>query len=338
MSISNARACGLIWPGDQPSSMVSENALVVWNADRHREHLIRSVKFQANGQALGFIVPVPSLPDVADSNSHVFQDLEAELERQRPVEYKFFFNKQEPVGASFGSKGLDSAAVPGSAGVSVVRTFTLEDFDVKVLKADSLEPLELWLTENTFKMRPALKLWLDNYLSQKWYFVVFKFRNTSHNQEFESKNVRISFAAQAPIYPYRDSQDTIPDPQRLLRLYFISDEPYSTDWPPAQAPETSATILRFSNIVDVKSDITEMNLAKNLWLKTWDDSTKIRPDRDLVFKKDKVKIKTLLKAEIREPVELEIAVVLLLVIGIFIYAALGVKRFFKFLTRKIRSS
>jgi hypothetical protein len=76
--------------GDAPAEMKAERTLIVWNAKDKREDFIRSVNFESHSESLGFIVPVPSIPEVADFDSEVFKKLDQEMERQRPKKYLFF--------------------------------------------------------------------------------------------------------------------------------------------------------------------------------------------------------------------------------------------------------
>src|SRR5688500_18314450 len=65
-----ARACGGFFlrrdiEAARRPSLAYEKTLIVFDAERRREHFVREVVFRAAGVPFGFVVPTPSRPEVA---------------------------------------------------------------------------------------------------------------------------------------------------------------------------------------------------------------------------------------------------------------------------------
>ena len=285
-------SCGMAWrQGDAPAEMKAERTLIVWNAKDKREDFIRSVNFESHSESLGFIVPVPSIPEVADFDSEVFKKLDQEMERQRPKKYLFF--PKASYSNDFAADGGGGGGPPGSksrgGSVSVLAEYELSDYSVKVIRAESIEPLAEWLSTNDFYMRDALKDWLQSYLDKKWAFTVFNLKKKTKDTGFSSKSVRISFQSSEPVYPYRDSSDNVTTMGRSLLLYFLSDTLYAPDFlHSANTQEEASGWARFplfSNKITLPNRWNEMLKENNsqAWLTVWQDQTFKRPERDLTF-------------------------------------------------------
>jgi len=291
-------------PNDKPAILIGEKTLIVWNAQTQTQHFIRSARFSSQSE-LGFIVPLPSIPEVADLKDDPFALLDKVMEDLRPKNYQFWprqnFLKGSNLDGAVGSSGGFGGA-PGA--VQVVATYDLEEFEVNVLKANELAPLEEWIQKNAFELRPALKDWLNVYLNEEAYFAVFKFKVMNESPEslesFTSKAVRLSFKTKVPFYPYRDAKDNQAGMQRNLNLYFLAEQSYEPDFFQNSALLAAESWQRnpmFSSEINVPSSLREFGAAKKMWLTLWQDDSLQRPDRDLNFVPRKAKQRILLSPE-----------------------------------------
>ena len=77
--ISDASACGGFFsPRPNPErrpSLAYEQALIVHDAVKGREHFIREIVFRAGDETFGFVVPTPTLPEVAKVDKSPFATL-----------------------------------------------------------------------------------------------------------------------------------------------------------------------------------------------------------------------------------------------------------------------
>src|SRR5262249_43589386 len=86
---SNTRACLEIFgqevtESDRRPSLAYEQTLIVYDAERRREHFVREVVFSASREPFGFVVPTPSRPEVAKVKKSPFPKLRDEFPFRRP--------------------------------------------------------------------------------------------------------------------------------------------------------------------------------------------------------------------------------------------------------------
>lgn len=280
--VRSALSCAMVSDLDGRVNITAERALIVWDSVKKEQHFFRSLNFSSDRQSVGFIVPTPSVPVVADADERLFDHLEKLAEDLRPIEYHWGRVKAESPqilsmpGSKGGARGFGSDELP----VKVHAEYKLASFDVKVIEASNIEPLNQWLAEKKFEMRPALSEWLTKYIEQKWVFVVFQFRNESKGGSFSSKNVRLSFQTPEPIYPYREPADSPLTAGRNLKLHFLSD----TQYEPSESL-SSWSGPEFSHKVRARARELTPKFDHLFWLTTWNDrTTERRPDGDIVFK------------------------------------------------------
>lgn len=284
-----ASACGLVYAGDASARLVTEKTLIVWNEKEKTEDFIRTPQIETTKDNVGFIVPVPNIPEVTEVDDNIFSELDTLIEERRPVEYKIFRKPFAGADGNLGSinKSFDGAGVPGSrGGVVVVREFKLSKYEVKVVRANDLEAFKKWLEENNYAFRPAFETWLKNYVNDRYYLTVFKFKKEQKSAGLKAQAVSIKFDADVPFYPYRDSSDTPSSTDRNLKLYFLSDKSYEPDF--TGSLENKPTGFRgspeFSAKVHVQPRHDKLHFGSQNWLTVWTDSTEQRPDLDITFK------------------------------------------------------
>ena len=152
---------------------------------------------------------------------------------------------------------------------------------------------------NGFKMRDAVKKWIQIYVKKNFYFTVFKFKlNTKQDKNnLTTYPIQIRFNSDHPYYPYQEPEDSPVNPNRILNLYFLSDGYYSPVRVSADMVGYNSPI--FASQID-NADVAslKLNLSKPYLLK-WDDLTTKRPTFDLVFDRDdKITKPILLPAQI----------------------------------------
>lgn len=283
-----ASACGLVYSTESMARLVTEKTLIVWNDKEKTEDFIRSPQIETNNNDVGFIVPVPSVPEVTEVDDQIFSKLDQLIEERRPTQIRFFRESSRSKSKQLG--GIDqsfNAAMPGTrGGVDVVKEFNLSKYEVKVLKAHDLEALKKWLKNNNYNYREAFDAWLKNYLDSEYFLTVFKFKKETASEGLKAQAISIKFKADAPFYPYRDSSDMLVSPDRNLKLYFLSDKAYMPDFNDLgeDKPKGFEETPEFSAQIYVKSEHKNLHFDHQSWLTVWTDTTKLRPDRDLIFK------------------------------------------------------
>lgn len=138
-------------------SLAHEQTLIVFDAERRREHFVREVVFRAANEAFGFVVPTPSRPEVAAVEKSPFADLRAAF----PFSPEKGRGLQEP-GAAGGSRA------PAGRGVAVLEVAKVGSFTAFVLAADDAKALASWLAKNGFASTPQTDSWLAHYMKVKF--------------------------------------------------------------------------------------------------------------------------------------------------------------------------
>ena len=58
-------------------SLTGERALIIWNPTKKMQHVVREALFESETREFGFVVPTPSLPEMAQVEPEVFSELSA---------------------------------------------------------------------------------------------------------------------------------------------------------------------------------------------------------------------------------------------------------------------
>ena len=111
-------------------------------------------------------------------------------------------------------------SVPTS-GVSVLQSKKVAGYEVAVLRASDSGELVGWLKENNYEVRKDLEEWVEPYVRDGWLITAFKYDIGSKRARVGS--VRISFATDKPVFPYRVPKDQFSEQGRgnLLKIFVV---------------------------------------------------------------------------------------------------------------------
>jgi hypothetical protein len=227
----SASACAMAHPPSVGRAYVAhEDALIVWDAQKHVEHFVRTARFKAGAASFGFLVPTPARPTLAEAGDFLMDALEEVTAPE--IEYR---NEYEPVpiGCTMLPFALLStrtgAPVSAGAPVRVLEETRVAGMDAAVLAADDAGALASWLSAHGFDFRDSLKRWVAPYLEKKWVITAFRYarpgaeRADAAGSSLTSEAVRISFPADVPVYPYREPDDAPQTTGRELHLFVVAD-------------------------------------------------------------------------------------------------------------------
>jgi hypothetical protein len=198
----NAAACGAlagprgVAPAELPFLTV-ERVLLVWDKDTGTEDFVREARFDRAGKAFGFVVPVPTLPEVAAVAQAPFDALE--------VHYPFE-PVRAPTGLAVPGRGASGAGEAPSP-VVVLAQQRIGSFTAFTLSATDAGALDRWLADNGFEMTVEARPWTARYVASGYYFVAFRYEPKAAQAAtagMTSETVRIRFHTPNPFYPYME--------------------------------------------------------------------------------------------------------------------------------------
>ena len=290
-----ANGCGIPWRLNQPVSVNSEDALIVWDEATKTEHFIRRANFQTAAKDFGFLVPTPTQPELAEANDSIFAAL-ADATKPRviyqTVKQKVNRNAKMAAGAA---PMMDRA--PPMGRVDVLETKKVAGYDAAVLKANDPKALRDWLDKNGYDARKELVEWFQWYTDHEWIITAFKLsKDGSLANQLTGRTVRMTFKAERPFYPYREPADMrAAKPgagRRMLKVFFLADKRYGgtlgdagqwpgqAAWSNANPAHVSSTV--FTNI-GLEPKAKDAAIAKKWHLTEFEDKSFPRPGTDEVY-------------------------------------------------------
>lgn len=191
-------ADGIIIP--PPYYQVQETAqkAVIWH-DGNTETLILSITFRGDAEDFGWVVPVPSKPEVSKASDEIFTALE-ELTIPKVQRY--------PTPFGFGGYKL----APEVSTVQVIETKRVDIYEVTVLRSGTSKDLSDWLSKNNYPYPKNAAYILDDYIANNWYFVAAKvstealgYKTTQQLRDGHATPLKIVFKSEKIIYPLKIS-------------------------------------------------------------------------------------------------------------------------------------
>lgn len=250
-------ACCAVAPSGSAVVNADQTVLIIWNPQTKLQHFVRQANFKSDTKDVGFLVPSPSKPVLAEANNKVFEKLQF---LTRPEIKQVKRDKSLGLGGGFGGGGF--------GGVEVVEQKRVAGYDATVLKADTAEALLDWLKNNGYHYSPAVADWVKPYLADQWFITALKIAPKDPAKPgkvtLQTAALRISFTTDKPLFPYREPEsDSLPvlgAKTRMLRTFFLSDQRYTgelangelwsgkTVWANPLAPAQTKNILDHLNL------------------------------------------------------------------------------------------
>jgi hypothetical protein len=232
-AVPDAAACGMFTGPVDPTvgipAVQTEQVVILHDAKTGREHFVREVRFANVRGKLGFVVPLPSVPEIAKENAP-FAALGKSFPFQPPLPKRNVL--RGPPGAKgmrgLGSGGSDEGAAPEPPPVELLAAQKVGSFTAFTLAARDPEALATWLKENGLEAPPEHQAWMAHYVRLGFPFVAFRF-DGPEDTTLVAETVRLSFDTPVPFYPYLEPEAPqhapIAQTSRLLRTWVITDEP-----------------------------------------------------------------------------------------------------------------
>jgi len=240
-----ASACATILPDNVPTEQVfvtAERAVIIWDQAHHIEHFIRQASMLTQSSDIGFLVPTPQTPELAEVSDEIFNmaSFVGQPKRIPPTNYRSPWTLVSPVVMSslLHLDRLNPVAL--FEGVSdlkatqrkpdILAEHDVAGYHATTIAADDEQTLSSWLAANGYLSTPELKAWLKPYITAKWKITAFKLIKTDDQAPvLTTRAIRLSFQTDRPFYPYSEPSDrqlaSAASPNgRALQVAILSDQ------------------------------------------------------------------------------------------------------------------
>jgi len=214
----------MIAPWQHEIYETSQIAYLDYDSDTNTERLHILPGFRSDTQNFAWIVPVPGLPELAESNTIIFH----QLSYLTAPEYR---NRED----GWGCTQEDYVVMPangGDGGVDIIDSQLVGIYQAMILGADDADALTDSLTawgflhdDNADDFTPLL----DAYVQDDWYFVTLKVDSTAFDEAQQDwywsggmQPIALTFTCETPTYPMRISALSAVDDTSVI-LYVNAD-------------------------------------------------------------------------------------------------------------------
>lgn len=222
LPVAKSVACCAVARSGRDVVNADQSVIMLWDAERKTQHFIRQASFKSDAEDVGFLVPTPSRPQLAESGDAAFATLRR-ITAPRPE------SKGLPIGCS--------AAAPANRSYDSVRVIEekrVAGFDATVLTAANGTDLAAWLRDHGYSYSPKVAEWAHPYVTGGWMIVALKVAKPKAgeaNRDLHAAALRLSFQTDRPLFPYREPESAVAAKKlgtsdRLLRIYFIAEARY----------------------------------------------------------------------------------------------------------------
>ena len=267
-------ACCALTISGRAAVNADQSVIMVWDEERRVQHFVREASFATDAADVGFIVPVPTRPELAESGSEAFPLLRT-------------ITAPEPSRSGF---PLGCAAMPQTraygAAVRVLEEKRVAGYDATVLQADSGRALADWLKRRGYPFSDAVADWAAPYVRDGWCFAAMQVAKDRKEGEekggrLAASSLRLSFRTERPLFPYREPASAaaaaaLGETTRLLRIDFIAKGPMRAVCGSDEAPWRgrvmwSGDISRHRQELLRALRLPDDTLTGRWWLTTFED-------------------------------------------------------------------
>lgn len=158
--------------------------------DQGREDLVVSVKFEGAPEDFGWIVPLPSAPEMFPEDSLLFTVLSQATQRRQYV------------------RSQRGEQIHQTLGMEVVSSQRVGIYETKVVEATAGKDLQDWLAANGYQLPSGAGRVLDRYVRDGWVFATLKIGRDAVDSTTAGRlrsgtipPIRFRFACAEPVFP-----------------------------------------------------------------------------------------------------------------------------------------
>ncbi|MFA4931244.1 MAG: DUF2330 domain-containing protein [Patescibacteria group bacterium] len=183
---------GLVYMPQHYAREADQKAIITYHDGT--ENLILSINFESDSDDFGWIVPVPSRPEVSEIRGDIFERV-SEMVRKPVMSYDY---EKTPISSFGGSSDTGSY-------VEVLETKIVGDLITKVVDTNDSQFFYEWLQENNYEFPAGREDILDHYINNDWYFILSKVV-PGREKSGDTQPIKITFETDKIVFPMKMTQ------------------------------------------------------------------------------------------------------------------------------------
>lgn len=216
-----AEACGCFAPPDPSVPIVQAGEQIVFSHDDGMITAHIQIQYQGEANEFGWILPLPSVPDMTLGTDELFTQLVATTQPKYRLN-RIFEDSCLALPQSAGSTNEsfnnrdDGASEPSI----VVKQDSIGPFDYAVLKADDRTEMFEWLTENSYFIPTGTEDVVGPYIHEGAFFLALKLRKGNDTGDIQP--VVLRYASDLPMIPIILTQ-VAANPDMGIRVWVLGE-------------------------------------------------------------------------------------------------------------------
>lgn len=194
-----AFACGGFFCDFVPINQAAEQ--IVFRQEGSETTAMIKIDYVGNAEDFGWVLPVPTSPDISIGSDQIFTDLELATRPQFNLKRVGQECPRPEFSDSVSSSSASSqfSSAPTNSGVVIEKTLSVGPFDAQVVSSDDPQALANWLDQNNLDLTDDGASLLEPYIQAKSKFVVLKLKNNANSGSIQP--VILKYQASEPVIP-----------------------------------------------------------------------------------------------------------------------------------------
>jgi MYXO-CTERM domain-containing protein len=205
-ALPRAHACGCFTPPDPSVPVVQAGERIAFAMKDGNVTAHIQIQYQGNATEFGWLLPLPSIPDMQLGTDELFTQLIATTQPKYRLVQNYVgncgfgqFGRGVNVPAAAGSGGASGNAGPSDSSSPLVFQASIGPYDYAVLKADSKDPMLMWLADNHYFVPAGTDQTVGAYIRPGAYFLALKLQSGQSTGDLQP--VVVKYASDLPMIP-----------------------------------------------------------------------------------------------------------------------------------------
>lgn len=222
LPVQRAEACGCFAPPDPSVPIVQAGEQIVFSHDDGMVTAHIQIQYQGDANEFGWILPLPSIPDMTLGTDELFAQLVATTQPKYRLD-RIFENSCNAIPTLSGTTNDSGTGgqTPSPESRVVVKQDSIGPFDFAVLRADDQTEMFAWLTENGYFIPGGTEDVVAPYIHEGAYFLALKLRKGNDTGDIQP--VVLRYASDNAMIPIILTQ-VAANPDMGIRVWVLGED------------------------------------------------------------------------------------------------------------------